>query len=141
MVTAGSVITFAVNGTTGEYLPRSVGSVRALVIDGLTPYFDVEDVAFQTASLASDPFHALSNWPYTATVRAVVRADYGDIRDVDSIIVHAFYDATGNEPTVTADDYEAGQGAPDRRTGFSLTTVLTLAVIAIVALAVIKVKS
>jgi hypothetical protein len=140
MVKAGAVITFDVQGTTGEYLPRSADSVRAIVINGLTPFFDVQDVSIETDSFLSDPLHYLSNWRYDATVRIKVLTDYGDIRDVDSVIGHAFYDGAGNLPTVTARAYEQGQG--DAQTiapgGFSVKTLLVLAVVGLVALAVVK---
>lgn len=140
IVRTGTVLTFTVQGTTGEYIPRAVESVRALVIDGLTPFFDVADVSIETGSFLSDPLHYLSDWPYTATVRATVRTDYGDIRDVDSIVANAFYNAAGNLPTVTADDFEAGQGdsATTAPGGLSLTTTLVLVVVALIAIAVIK---
>ena len=137
MVKAGSVITFTVIGTTGEYLPRAVGSVRAKVIDGLTPFFDVADVSFSTASLLADPFHSFINWPYTATVRATVRADYGDIRDVDSIVAHAFYNASGNVPTVTSAGLEPGQ-VGNTSTGVGLTSTLVL--VAVILALVVAVK-
>lgn len=139
MIDAGRAITFDVQGTTGEYIPRSVSSVRAIVIDQLAPYFDVEDVAFQTSSVLSDPFHSLSNWPYRATVRALPLADYGDVRDVDSIVAHAFYEAAGNLPTVTASGYETPQGPSDQRAGLSFGLGALLLVVGLVALATIKV--
>lgn len=135
MVEGGRELTFDVQGTTGEYIPRAVDSVRAIVIDNLTPFFDVADVAITTSSVWSDPAHALSNWPYRATVRATPRSDYGDIRDVDSIVVHAFAEATGNAPTVTATGHETAQGDASTEQGTSGT--LLLIVLAIVAVAVI----
>lgn len=138
MIAAGTTITFTAKGTTGQWLPRTVAGVRQDVIDGLTPFFDVLTVVFDTKD-SIVPFYNVANWGYTATIRATVRADYGDVRDVDSIVAHAFYDAAGDLPTVSAAGYEQAQGEEDQRTGFSLTTALVLGVVAIVAIAVIKV--
>lgn len=138
MIRNGQVITFAVRGTTGAYLPRSVAAVRQVVLDSLTPFFVVEDLTFKTDSVLSDPFHALSAWPYSASVRAKMQSDYADVLDVDSIVAHAFYNGAGELPTVTANGYERGQGA-DTQTGFSLTQALVLVAVALVAYAAIKV--
>lgn len=140
MIRNGQTLTFTVNGTTGQWLPRTVAGVRQDAIDALTPFFDVESVSVNSPSFASDPIHYIANWPYTAYVRATVQADYGDVRDVDSIVAHAFYEATGEIPTVTADALEQAQKPPDERTGVSLTAIFALAVIGIVAFAVIKVN-
>lgn len=129
MVNAGAIITFTVQGTTGGYLPRSTAGVRTDVIDRLSPFFDVQDVSIVASSVLSDPLHSLSNWPYVATVRASVRADYGDIRDVDSIVANAFDYAAGQVPTVTANGYEQAQGAAAITTGLSVTTALILAIV------------
>lgn len=140
MIDARETITFDVQGTTGAYLPRSVDSVRQVVIDNLTPFFDVQDVTMQTDAFTSDPFHYISNWPYKAVVRVVTRDSYADVRDVDSIVAHAFYEGAGELPTVTARGLEAGQGDPDKKVGgFSIQTLLILAVVVIVAFAVIEV--
>lgn len=137
MIASGTALTFDVQGTTGPYLPRTVAAVRRVVIDELTPFFDVSDVAFQTSTVLGDPSHALSDWPYRATVQAVTRADYGDIRDVDSIVAHAFAEATGELPTVTS-DAEDGQDDADARTGLSAGFAGLLIVAGLVAVAVIK---
>lgn len=139
MVRNGQTITFDVQGSTGAYLPRTVNGVRQAAIDALTPFFSVQDVSIASSSFLSDPLHSLSLWPYRATVRATVQADYADIRDVDSIVANAFYQAAGELPTVTANGYEASQGSADNRGGLSLTGAITLAAVGLVAIAVIKV--
>lgn len=136
MIAHGTTITFTVIGQTG-FWPVSIASVRSDVIDGLTPFFDVQDVSLKTRSFLTDPVNYITEWPYEATVRATVRADYGDIRDVDSIVAHAFYNAGSVLPTVTASGYEQNQ-IGNQTTGVSLTTAL-LAVAAVLALlAVVK---
>lgn len=138
MIRRGTEITFTVNGQAGQW-PRSVADVRSAVIDGLTPFFDVADVTIPTPSFLSDPLDYFINWPYTATVRVTVKADYAEPRDVDSIIAHAFYEAAGELPTVTANGLEQGQGNPTPTKGLSLTTALALVAAGLIALAVIKV--
>lgn len=138
MIAHGSRLTFSANGTTGSLIPRAVDSVRAIVINELTPFLDVESVSIATDSIWSDPFHSLSNWPYRATVVARTRFDHADIRDVDSIVSHAFYNAAGEIPTVTS-NLEPGQGTPDQQTGATLTTVLVLAAIVLVLVVAVKV--
>lgn len=140
MITNGSAITFDVQGSTGGFLPRTVAEVRQSVIDSLTPFFVVTDVALSSSSFLSDPLHSLSDWPYSAVVRVTMQSDYADISDVDSVVAHAFYDAAGELPTVTARGYEPGQSAADSRTGLSLTSALVLIAVALVALAVVKIS-
>lgn len=142
MVTAGETITFDVQGTTGQWVPRTVAGVRQDAINALSPFFDVESVSVDSPSFLSDPIHYVTNWPYRATVRATMRSDYGDVRDVDSIVAHAFYEAAGDLPTVTADHYEQGQGAASTTSGTSVLGVLgitgALIVVALVAIIIIK---
>lgn len=140
MIANGQTLSFTVNGTTGQWLPRTVAGVRQDAIDNLTPFFDVESVSVNSPTFASDPIHYIANWPFTAYVRATMRSDYGDVRDVDAIVAHAFYEATGEIPTVTADDEEPDQAPPSETTGFSLTTLAVVLVIGLVALAVIQVE-
>jgi hypothetical protein len=139
MIRNGETITFDVQGTTGGGWPRTVAGVRQEVIDALTPFFEIQDVPIFTSSFLSDPFHSLSQWPYTSTVRATMQSDYADVRDVDSVIANAFYQATGELPTVTARGKEPGQTAADTRSGLSLTTALALVAVGLVAIAVVKI--
>jgi hypothetical protein len=134
----GDTLTFTAVGKVGEYLPRTVDSVRQGAIDGLTPFFDVESVNISAPSFLNDPFHIVTNWGYTATIRATVQADYGDVRDVDSIVAHAFYDAAGEVPTVTS-NLEQSQAPPRSTEGLTLTGAIALVAVALVAVAVIKV--
>lgn len=138
MIKKNTVITFDVKGSTG-LLPRTQNSVRQAAIDSLTPFFTVQALSVTAASFLSDPVHALTEWPYTATARVQVLADYADIRDLDSVIAHAFYDAAGRLPTVTAQRYEQGQADATPTSGLSLSTALVLGVVAIVGLAVVTV--
>lgn len=139
MIASGTAITFDVQGTTGPYLPRTVAAVRRIVVDELTPFFDVMDVSISTSSVLSDPAHALSDWPYRATVQAIVRADYNTIRDVDSIVAHAFAEGAGEVPTVTANvGSDGSQGEADQRAGLSVGMAGLLLVAGLVAVAVIK---
>lgn len=142
MIQAGSTYTFDVQGTTGQWVPRTVAGVRADVLDQLSAYFDVEDVSIETTGFLSDPVHYVTNWAYRSTIRASVRADYGDIRDVDSIIANAFYNATGDLPTVTAQGQEGNQSdASTTAPGSSLTSLAFLAVVGLLALAYLKFES
>lgn len=137
MIASGKTITFSVNGQTG-FWPQSVASLRSGVIDELTPFFDVQDVSVKTRSFASDPVNYVTEWPYEATVRAVTRSAYADIRDVDSIVAHAFYNAGGVLPTVTANGLELGQNDPDPTTGISLTTALIAVAVVLALFVVVK---
>lgn len=137
-VTNRDALTLTVSGTTGEWLPRTVAYVRQTVIDNLSHFFDVEDVSMSTDAFLEDPVHYVTTWPYTASVRVTVRSDYNDHRDVAAIVAHAFYEAAGGMPSVTVDDYDAAPGDPDKKTGVSITTVLIVAVVGLLAIAVIK---
>jgi hypothetical protein len=136
----GDVLTFTAVGKTSEYWPRTADGVRSDALDSLTPFFEVESLNIKTASALGDPVHFVLgvNWGYTATIRAKVRADYGDVRDVDSIVAHAFYEAGGEVPTVTS-NLEQSQDAPKSTEGITLTGAIVLVAVALVAVAVIKV--
>jgi hypothetical protein len=142
MITNGTALTFDVAGQTGPYMPRTVSDVRQTAIDNLTPYFDVVSVELKSKGFLEDPVHGILgvNWPYQATVSARVQADYADVRDVDSIVAHAFYEGAGELPTVTARELEHTPGPPESTTGISLTTAIVLVAVALVAVAVIKVS-
>jgi hypothetical protein len=139
MIRRGETLTFTVIGRVGEYLPRTESSVRQYAIDGLTPFFDVLSVNLKTKTFLNDPLHVVTNWEYTATVRVTVKADYGDVRDVDSVIAHAFYNAAGELPTVTS-DRERSQSPASTPQGLTLTGAIGLVAVALVATAVIKVS-
>lgn len=138
MIPKGTEIAFVVNGTTGQFVPRTVAGVRQDAIGQMSAFLNVKDVTFETDEFLKDPLHyALWNWRYTANVRAVTLFDHAAIDDVDAIVAGAFQTAAGDRPTVTASGFERGQGEDTTR-GISLTTVLVLGVVALVALAVVK---
>ncbi len=140
MIAAGTSITFTVQGTTG-FWPTTVASLRTTAIDALTPFMDVADVSIVTDTFLANPVTYLDSWPYKATVRATTRVAYAGIRDVDSVVAHAFYVAASELPTVTASGYEQGQSEPSKTTGITLTTALVLVAVALVAVAVFKVSN
>jgi hypothetical protein len=144
MIARNTVLTFDVQGTTGQWIPRTIAGIRQDAINGLAPFVDAQDVEVSAPGFLSDPVHSLTNWPYSAVVRARVLADYRDVRDVDSIVAHAFYTAAGDLPTVTARRLEAGQGEAGTTTGPGLGTLFAgsaLVVIALVAIAVVAIKT
>lgn len=138
LVRNGDALVLDVSGTTGEWLPRTVAGVRQSVLDNLSHFFDVEDVTMESDAFLSDPIHYVTNWPYTSRVSLTSQSDYADHRDVASVVAHAFYEATGDLPTVTVQGADAPQGNPDAKQGVSITTALVLVVVGLIAIAVIK---
>jgi len=141
MISAGRTITFAVAGDTGQWVPRTVADVRKDVIDALSPSFDVITLMInRTGGFSDDPINLYYwEWPYTAELTARPRSDYGDIRDVDALVAHAFYLAGGQMPTVTAtSEGEAPQDNAETEPP-GIGSLIKWAVIGAIALAVIVV--
>lgn len=114
MIPAGTTITFQVAGSTGIGLTgfgTSPDSVRNDVTAYLSGFFDVYSVTVNAESLLQSAIEFSWNWTYTATVTLGTREDYGSVDDIGSIVAHAFYQAGGALPTVSAPDYgEPTQG-------------------------------
>lgn len=133
MIAAGSTLTLDVKGTAGQWIPRTVAELRAVVIDALTPFLHVYDVSVTRESFLSDPENLFYwNWPYVAVVTVQTRQDHGKSEDVASIVAHAFYNGAGTLPSVTVRGF-GPQQQPDITTGpnllGSLTGIAALAVI------------
>lgn len=139
MVPAGTPISFQIAGDTGQWLPRTVADVRKDALDALSPDFDVITLAIvRTASLTDDPLNLYYwEWPYTATLDASPRSDYGDIRDVDQVVAHAFYLGAGQVPTVTAPGYGEPTDTNPESQPPGVTGLFRLAVVGLIAVAVI----
>lgn len=104
MVRAGTSLTFQVQGQTASYLPPDSSSLRASVIAFLSAYFFVEAVEVTTRGAAGRIMAGeFWNYDYSAIVTVSPRSDYGAVRDVGSVIQHAFYAASGGMPTVSTD--------------------------------------
>lgn len=138
MIPANTPITFTVVGDTAGLIPTSVDGVRGVVLDMLAPNFTVQNVLVTNLRTMMGGGGSLYwNWSYKATVRLTTRVEYRDIQDIDSIVAHAFYEAGGSLPTVTANGFEQGQDPP---TETSIGLYVLLGVVGLVATAVILVR-
>jgi hypothetical protein len=109
VIPADVSIRFEVAGTAGGWLPTDRDAVRAAVLAAMNDTFRVETA---TINLATDYLGWSFEWPFTMQITAAPRSTYGALADVESMLVHAVYEATGYIPTVSVPD--AGQAAqPD----------------------------
>lgn len=140
MIPAGTTLTLDIQGTTGQFVPRTASDVEVDVSNALTPYLDVYNIQITRGSLLSDPLRLYYwNWPYTAVVIVRTRVDHAEADDVATYVRTAFYSASGEMPTVTVRG-SGPQQTPDVTTGPSLLSASALAVVALVAVAIIVVK-
>jgi hypothetical protein len=101
----------------------------------------VHDVTINREDTLFGPSALYWNWRYSAVVTVTTKAAYAKIEDVDSIVAHAFYEAGGELPTVTARGYEPAQG-PGATSGANWAAWLTggglvLGLVAVAVLAVV----
>lgn len=125
MIAAGTTLTLDVQGSTGQWIPRTVDEVRAIVLDALSLHFEVYDASFTRQTLLADPENLYYwNWPYVAVVTLQTREAYAESADVGSIVAHAFYTGAGTMPTVTTRGSGPQQLPSSTYTGLSSTTLL-----------------
>lgn len=101
MIAAGTVLTFAVDGsaTLGWIDPTETPEgVRGDVIELMRPYVTVNAV---TLTPTSNVYVGIANWSYRAIVQVTTKIAHADASDVGSIVAHAFYEAANLMPTVT----------------------------------------
>lgn len=120
MVPANTVIVFDVQGQTGGFIGVSEADLRAGVLDGLTPFFTVQEASITSGSLLQDVLAFRYHWFYSARVVIKTRVDYNQLDDVRAVIAHAFFEAGGAFPTVTSPSYQESQGAANTETGPSV---------------------
>lgn len=138
MIAAGLTLTLDVQGTAGQWVPRTTGEVRAQVVDALTPNFHVFDIQLRRETLLSDPENLYYwNWPYTAVVTLQTRESYGDASDVAAIVAHAFYDAAGSVPTSTVRGSGEQQGPAATYEGLQAGSALVWLAVAAAAVLVV----
>ena len=136
MIAAGSTLTLDVQGTVGEWLPRTADEVRGAVLGVLGGSFTVHDVQIERATFLSDPENLYYwAWGYKAIVTLTTREGYGDAADVGAIVANAFYQAGGVVPTVTVRGSGPQQGPATSYVGVDLSMTLVLAGLALLAVA------
>ncbi len=141
-INAGTQITFEINGSTGEWIPRTPDDVRSAVIGELSYYGTVESLTIVKES--SRLLAPLWDWRYSA--RLVIRTNFGhaSINDLNAVIAAAFWTAAGEPATVTSPQYGQVQGSgiidnsPDATT--ALLGVGSFTIIAAVAVAIFVLK-
>ena len=142
MITRGTVMVFDVAGSSAAFPPYTADGVRSDAIDELANYFDQIQVSVTTPSFSDDPLRAFKPLQYQAVVSAAPLADYADPHDVASVVRNAFYNAAGAVPTVSVRGTDVPIGPPTQQTpGLSVTTILALVVVGLIAVAVITVKA
>ncbi len=141
MVNSGQRITFDVVGSVSGWIPSTVQGVREDVVSTLAANFAVHDVTINREDTLFGPSSAYWNWRYNAVAVVTTKSAYAKVEDVDSIVAHAFYQGSGELPTVTARGYEPGQG-PGATSGLDWGAWLTggglvLGLVAVAVLAVV----
>ena|SRR5688572_15195626 len=140
MIPAGTRLLFEVSGQAGTQIPfmsQTVESIDSQVTTSLAPFLRVYGVT------VTDPgWHDAGIYTYFAKADIATRSAHATLDDVRSFVEHAFYEATGYWPSVTA----PAEGEPhqtDTSQGPNWLTELakgmqgTLAMVAIGAVAVL----
>jgi len=102
MIAAGQRLAFDVVGVAGGWVPTTADDVRSDVIAELSSAFRVHNLLLE----GQGSFYELLEWPYLSRVELSPIQGFATIEDAQSVIAHAFYEVTGNLPTVT----DAGAG-------------------------------
>jgi len=102
MIPAGQRLTFDVVGVAGGWIPTTADEVRSAAVHELSEAFTVRNVRVESQGAV----YEMLEWPFLARVEVSPIQGFAELADAQSIVAHAFYEATGNLPTVT----EAGGG-------------------------------
>ena len=141
-IPANRSIDFDIQGSTGEWVPRTVDDVRSEAIRALNYYGTVE--ALTVTKLSSRLLAPLWDWTYSASLRLRTRYSHADIGDLNAIVAGAFYSASGEPATVTSSSYGQiqGPGVSDESPSQlpALLGVSSITIVAAVAVAVFVAK-
>lgn len=137
MISRGTSIEFTVQGSTGEWIPRTVDDLRSNAIDEMSADFVVNSVGITRTS--NSIFREYWDWGYSANVRATTIADHAGIAELIKVVSDAFASASGEPCTVQATGYGAGaypSGQPGGTTEPRTPWGLGLGVFGLLAIAV-----
>lgn len=137
MITRGTMIEFTVQGSTGEWIPRTVDDVRSQAIAFMRPYFSVESVGVTRTSNAF--FREYWDFGYDANVRVRTLSDHSGIAELTKIVADAFTYAAGEPATAQAPAYERAPfpgGQPGGTTEPASSSLFGLGLFGLAAIAV-----
>ena len=137
MIRSNTRIVFDVHGAVNGWVPfgaPAVEDVRSRAIAGLSPFFRVHSVSVTD--------NGLFDATYTARADLVVLGDYDSIDDVKSIVRSAFWEASGDVPTVSAPGYgDPGQPSGGAQSWFKdLTSTAKLIALAGIVLGIVLLR-
>lgn len=98
MVPAGSLLTFDFRGTAGGWVPTTEDQVRSDLIAQLGGFLTVQSLELH----GQGAFYELLEWQFTGRLVARTQVAHAQLADVESIVAHALYEATGHAGTVGA---------------------------------------
>jgi len=140
-IMAGTSVQFEINGSTGEWIPRTEDDVRSMAVRSLSQYGVVTSLTIvRQSSRMLAPFW---DWRYRADLRMTTKYGHAKIEDLNAIVRAAFWDATGEPPTVTSPTYGQIQGtgvedeSPDptnKLLGFGAVTIVAAVAVAVFVL-------
>ena len=102
MIAAGQRLAFDVVGVAGGWLPTTADDVRSDVIAELSSAFRIHNLLLE----GQGSFYEVLEWPYLSRIELSPIEGFATIEDAQSVIAHAYYEVTGNLPSVT----DAGAG-------------------------------
>lgn len=141
-INAGTRVRLVVQGSTGEWVPRTPDDVKSNVINALSYYGMVQP--FTLVKESSRFLAPLWDWRYTAALTLTTTFGHAKIEDIKAIVATAFHGAAGEPAIVAAIDYgdtttpDVIDNTPDPTT--ALLGVGSFTVIAAVAVAVLVFK-
>lgn len=140
-VNANTAVQFIVQGSTGEWVPRTPDDVRSAAIANLSKYGTVRPLTI-TKESSRLPLSAIDlwDWRYTASGTLTTRYSHASLEDVRKIVAGAFWQAAGEPVTVSFPGYSeiAGEGVRDTSPDVTnkLLSVGAITIIAAVGVAV-----
>ncbi len=102
MIAIGARLAFDVVGVAGGWIPTTTDEVRTSAVHQLSLHFRVLNVQVRPQGA----IYEMLEWPFIASVEVAPLVPYATIDDAMSVVANAFYESTGNLPTVT----DAGAG-------------------------------
>lgn len=103
MIAAGQRLAFDVVGVAGGWLPTTVDEVRSGAVAELSSAFRVRNLVVENTA----EMYEMLEWSFLARVEVEPIQGFATIEDAQSVVAHAFYEVTGNLPSVT----DAGEGS------------------------------
>lgn len=142
-INANTAVQFIVQGSTGEWVPRTPDDVRSNAVAAMSRYGTVLSLTINKEA-GRLPISGIDLWDWRYTATGTLRTSYShaSLEDVRSIIAGAFWGAAGEQVTVSFPGYGeiAGAGVSEPSSENKYLTVGAITIVAAVGVAVFVLK-